>query len=141
VFPMSSTPIPSLPGWGAREEELKADGEPYKVGSFPFAANGRALAANATEGQVRILAHEETDRILGMHVVGPQASEIVAQGVIAMEFGSSAEDLALTCFAHPTPFGDRSRGSARGRWHGNPQGKPSPEEVAGGFQHKTGCDL
>ena len=60
------------------------------------------MAANATEGQVRILAHEETDRILGMHVVGPQASEIIAQGVIAMEFGSSAEDLALTCFAHPT---------------------------------------
>jgi len=93
---------PELAWVGRTEEELKADGEPYKVGSFPFAANGRALAANATEGQVRILAHEETDRILGMHVVGPQASEIVAQGVIAMEFGSSAEDLALTCFAHPT---------------------------------------
>ena len=93
---------PELAWVGKTEEELKSEGEPYKVGAFPFAANGRAMAANATEGQVRIIAHEETDRILGMHVVGPQASEIIAQGVIAMEFGSSAEDLALTCFAHPT---------------------------------------
>ncbi len=93
---------PELAWVGQTEEELKAEGEAYKVGTFPFAANGRAMAANATEGMVKIIADEKTDRILGMHVVGHQASEIVAQGVIAMEFGSSAEDLALTCFAHPT---------------------------------------
>ncbi|MFE8069661.1 dihydrolipoyl dehydrogenase [Marinobacteraceae bacterium S3BR75-40.1] len=93
---------PELAWVGYNEEQLKAEGTAYKVGFFPFAANGRAMAANATEGMVKIIADEKTDRILGMHVVGPQASEIIHQGVIAMEFGSSAEDLALTCFAHPT---------------------------------------
>ncbi|HEY9120188.1 dihydrolipoyl dehydrogenase [Marinobacter profundi] len=93
---------PEVAWVGKTEEQLKAEGEAYKVGTFPFAANGRAMAANAASGMVKIIADEKTDRILGFHVVGPQASEIVAQGVIAMEFGSSAEDLALTCFAHPT---------------------------------------
>ena len=64
------------------------------MGTFPFAANGRAMAANATSGMVKIIADAKTDRILGFHMVGPQASEMIAQGVIAMEFGSSAEDLA-----------------------------------------------
>ncbi|GGY66678.1 dihydrolipoyl dehydrogenase [Marinobacter zhanjiangensis] len=93
---------PEVAWVGKTEEQLKSEGEAYKVGTFPFAANGRAMAANSTGGMVKIIADEKTDRILGFHVVGPQASEIVAQGVIAMEFGSSAEDLALTCFAHPT---------------------------------------
>lgn len=93
---------PEVAWVGKTEEQLKAEGEAYKVGTFPFAANGRAMAANAAMGMVKIIADEKTDRILGFHVTGPQASEIVAQGVIAMEFGSSAEDLALTCFAHPT---------------------------------------
>ncbi len=93
---------PEVAWVGKSEEQLKSEGEAYKVGTFPFAANGRAMAANSTAGLVKIIADEKTDRILGFHVVGPQASEIVAQGVIAMEFGSSAEDLALTCFAHPT---------------------------------------
>ena len=93
---------PEVAWVGKTEEELKSEGADFKVGTFPFAANGRAMAANATGGLVKIIADEKTDRILGFHVVGPQASEIVAQGVIAMEFGSSAEDLALTCFAHPT---------------------------------------
>jgi len=93
---------PEVAWVGKTEEELKAEGEEYNVGTFPFAANGRAMAANGTAGLVKIIADAKTDRILGFHVVGPQASEIVAQGVIAMEFGSSAEDLALTCFAHPT---------------------------------------
>lgn len=93
---------PEIAWVGKTEEQLKTEGEAYKVGTFPFAANGRAMAANAAVGMVKIIADEKTDRILGFHVVGPQASEIVAQGVIAMEFGSSAEDLALTCFAHPT---------------------------------------
>lgn len=93
---------PEVAWVGKSEEALKSSGEAYKVGTFPFAANGRAMAANAAAGMVKIIADEQTDRILGFHVVGPQASEIVAQGVIAMEFGSSGEDLALTCFAHPT---------------------------------------
>ncbi|HTN32874.1 MAG TPA: dihydrolipoyl dehydrogenase [Marinobacter sp.] len=93
---------PEVAWVGKSEEQLKAEGEEYNVGTFPFAANGRAMAANATAGMVKIIADAKTDRILGFHIIGPQASEIVAQGVIAMEFGSSAEDLALTCFAHPT---------------------------------------
>jgi dihydrolipoamide dehydrogenase len=93
---------PEVAWVGQTEEELKSEGVAYKTGFFPFAANGRAMAANNTAGMVKIIADEKTDRILGFHVAGPQASEIVAQGVIAMEFGSSAEDLALTCFAHPT---------------------------------------
>ena len=93
---------PELAWVGKTEEELKAEGIKYKAGSFPFAANGRAMAANDTTGMVKIVADEETDRVLGMHVFGLHASEIVMQGVIAMEFGSSAEDLQLMCFAHPT---------------------------------------
>jgi dihydrolipoamide dehydrogenase len=93
---------PEVAWVGRTEEQLKAEGESYKVGVFPFAANGRAMAANSASGMVKIISDEKTDRILGFHVVGPQGSELVAQGVIAMEFGSSAEDLALTCFAHPT---------------------------------------
>ncbi|MDX1755600.1 MAG: dihydrolipoyl dehydrogenase [Marinobacter sp.] len=93
---------PEVAWVGKSEEQLKSEGEAYKVGTFPFAANGRAMAANAASGLVKIIADEKTDRILGFHVSGPQASEIVAQGVIAMEFGSTAEDLALTCFAHPS---------------------------------------
>lgn len=93
---------PEMAWVGKTEEELKAEGVRYKSGSFPFAANGRAMAANDTTGLVKFLADEDTDRILGMHVYGLHASEIVMQGVIAMEFGSSAEDLQLMCFPHPT---------------------------------------
>ncbi len=93
---------PEIAWVGKTEEQLKAEGEAFRTGTFPFAASGRAMAANATMGMVKIIAHEETDRILGVHIVGPQASEMIAQAVIAMEFGSSAEDLAMTVFAHPT---------------------------------------
>lgn len=93
---------PEIAMVGATEEQLKADGVPYKSGSFPFVASGRALAANDTTGMVKILAHEETDRILGCHIIGPSAADLVQQIVIAMEFGSSAEDIALTVFGHPT---------------------------------------
>lgn len=93
---------PELAWVGKTEEEVKATGEPYKVGQFPFAAIGRALAAGTAEGFVRIIADEATDRILGVHIIGPHASELIAQAVIALEFGSSSEDLALTVFAHPT---------------------------------------
>ena len=93
---------PEIAWAGKTEGEVKANGERYKIGMFPFAASGRAMAANETDGFVKIIASEESDRILGIHVIGPNAAELVQQGVIAMEFVSSAEDLALTMFAHPT---------------------------------------
>lgn len=93
---------PEVAWVGKNEEELKKAGESYKVGQFPFAASGRAMAANDTEGMVKVIADEETDRILGVHILGPQASEMIAQAVISMEFSASAEDLGLTMFAHPT---------------------------------------
>lgn len=93
---------PEVAWVGKTEQELKASGDAYNVGTFPFAASGRALAANDTSGMVKILADADTDRILGVHVLGPQASELIAQAVIAMEFDGCAEDLGLTMFAHPT---------------------------------------
>ena len=93
---------PEIAWVGKSEQELKAAGVPYKAGVFPFAASGRALAANDAAGQVKLLAHAETDRILGAHIFGPSAAELVQQVAIAMEFGGSAEDLALMVFAHPT---------------------------------------
>jgi dihydrolipoamide dehydrogenase len=93
---------PEIAWVGKSEEQLKKEATPYHVGSFPFAANGRARAIGQTGGLVKVLAHAKTDRILGVHVIGPQASEMVAQAKIAMELGASSEDLALTMFAHPT---------------------------------------
>jgi dihydrolipoamide dehydrogenase len=93
---------PEIAAAGKTEQELKADGVEYKIGVFPFAASGRALAADEPHGMVKLIAHAETDRILGCHIVGASAADLVQQVVIAMEFGSSAEDLALTVFAHPT---------------------------------------
>ena len=93
---------PEVAWVGKTEEEVKASGDEYKVGTFPFAASGRALAANDTHGMVKVIADKVTDRILGVHVVGPSAAELVQQGVIAMEFAASSEDLALTIFSHPT---------------------------------------
>jgi dihydrolipoamide dehydrogenase len=93
---------PELAAVGATEEQLKENGTPYKSGSFPFTANGRAKAIGMTEGFVKVLAHAETDRILGVHVLGPRASDMIAEAVVAMEFGGSAEDLARSFHAHPT---------------------------------------
>ena len=93
---------PEIASVGETEQELKADGIEYKTGVFPFAASGRALAANDSDGMVKMLADAETDRILGCHVIGPSAADLVQQIVIAMEFGSSAEDIGLTVFGHPT---------------------------------------
>ncbi|WP_242495795.1 hypothetical protein [Salinicola tamaricis] len=84
------------------EQQAKEQGIDVSTGTFPFSASGRALANNAPEGMVKVVADAKTDRILGVHILGQHAGELIAQGVIAMEFGSSAEDLALTCFAHPT---------------------------------------
>ena len=94
--------FPEVAWVGMTEQDAKAAGIEVKVGAFPFAASGRAMANNATEGMARIIADAETDRVLGVHIVGQHAGEMIAQGVIALEFGSSAEDLALTCYAHPT---------------------------------------
>jgi dihydrolipoamide dehydrogenase len=87
---------------GANEEDLKADGIAYNKGTFPFLANSRAKANDDTEGLVKILTDKETDRILGVHIIGPNAGEMISEGVIGMEYGAAAEDLARTCHAHPT---------------------------------------
>ena len=93
---------PEVASVGLTEEHVKSDGEPYKGGVFPFAACGRAVVANETAGMVKIIAHEETDRVLGCHIVGPSAADLVQQVAIAMEFGSTAEDIGMTVFGHPT---------------------------------------
>jgi len=93
---------PEIASVGRTEEQVKADGEPYKIGVFPFAACGRAVVANDTAGLVKIIAHEETDRVLGCHIVGPSAADLIQEVAIAMEFGSSAEDIGMTVFGHPT---------------------------------------
>ena len=93
---------PEVAWVGKTEAELKAAGIPYRTGSFPFAAIGRAVAMNETAGMVKVIAHAETDRLLGVHLVGACASELVAECVVAMEFHGSAEDLARIVHAHPT---------------------------------------
>lgn len=93
---------PEIAWVGATENALKQAGRAYKVGSFPFAANGRARALGRSEGHVRVLADAATDRVLGVHIIGPQASELIACAKLAMDFGASSEDVAMTMFAHPT---------------------------------------
>ncbi|MGO4700417.1 dihydrolipoyl dehydrogenase [Dyella sp. 2RAB6] len=93
---------PEIAWAGKTEKELKDAGIPYKVGTFPFAAIGRAVAMNEAVGQVKMLAHAETDRLLGVHMVGPGVSELIAEAVVTMEFKGSAEDLARIVHAHPT---------------------------------------
>ena len=93
---------PEIAWVGRTEQALKAEGVPYSVGVFPFQANGRARAMEAAQGQVKLLAHAETDRVLGVHIVGPHASELIAEAVVAMEFCASAEDIARIVHAHPT---------------------------------------
>jgi len=93
---------PEIAWVGRTEEQLKADGVAYKAGTFPFLANGRARALGDTTGMVKFLADATTDEILGVHIVGPQASELIAEAVVAMEFRASAEDIARICHAHPS---------------------------------------
>ncbi len=93
---------PEIAWVGRTEEQLKKAGIPYNTGVFGFAANGRARAMDQTAGLVKLIAHAETDRLLGAHIVGPQASELIAEAVVTMEFAGSAEDLARTIHAHPT---------------------------------------
>jgi len=93
---------PEVASVGKTEEELKAAGVAYRKGSFPFMANGRAKALAQIDGRVKILADAATDRILGVHILGPRAGDLIAEAVAAIEFGASSEDLARTCHAHPT---------------------------------------
>jgi len=93
---------PEVAAVGKTEEELKAAGVAYNVGKFPFTANGRARAMGDTEGFVKLLADKTTDRLLGAHIIGPDAGTLIAELVVAMEFGASAEDVARTCHAHPS---------------------------------------
>ena len=93
---------PEIAWVGPTEQELRSEGQDYKSGSFSFAANGRALAGADSDGMVKILVDAQSDRVLGVHVLGPHASELIAEAVIGMEFGATAEDLGLIMFAHPT---------------------------------------
>ena len=93
---------PEIAWVGKNEEELKSENRSYKVGKFPFAASGRALAVDQSTGFVKVISDASTDTILGVHVFGPSAAEIVQQALISMEFGASSEDLGLTIFSHPT---------------------------------------
>jgi dihydrolipoamide dehydrogenase len=102
VIPNVVYTFPEIASVGKTEEELKAAGVAYQVGKFPFTANARARANLATEGFVKILADAKTDRVLGVHILGPDAEALIAEAAIAMEFGASSEDIARTCHAHPT---------------------------------------
>ena len=93
---------PEIASVGKTEEQLKELNIDYKVGKFPFMANSRAKAIDEPEGFVKILADTKTDRVLGVHMIGPHAGELIAEMAIAMEFGASSEDIARTCHAHPT---------------------------------------
>jgi dihydrolipoamide dehydrogenase len=102
VIPNVVYTFPEIASVGKTEEELKAAGIAYNSGKFPFTANARARANLATEGFVKILADAKTDRVLGVHILGPGAETMIAEAAIAMEFGASSEDIARTCHAHPT---------------------------------------
>ena len=102
---------PEVANVGLSEEQLKEKGHAYKVGKFPFLANGRAKANFVTDGFVKLIADADTDRILGCHVIGPSAGDLIHEVCVAMEFGASAEDLARTCHAHPT-FSEAMREAA-----------------------------
>jgi dihydrolipoyl dehydrogenase len=102
VIPNVVYTSPEVASVGKTEEELKEAGIAYTTGKFPFTANGRAKANQQTDGFVKILADKETDRVLGVHIVGVNASEMIGEAAVLMEFGGSAEDLARTCHAHPT---------------------------------------
>ena len=94
--------FPEVASVGKTEEELKAASIAYKIGKFPFTANGRAKVNKTTDGFVKILADSTTDRVLGVHIIGADAGTLIGEVTLAIEFGASAEDIARTCHAHPT---------------------------------------
>ena len=102
VIPGVIYTAPEVAYVGKTEEQLKKEGAKFKVGKFPFLANSRAKVNNETEGFVKILADSSSDRVLGVHIIGPHCGDMIAEMALAMEFGASAEDIARTCHAHPT---------------------------------------
>jgi dihydrolipoamide dehydrogenase len=115
VIPSVVYTMPEIAVVGRGEEELKEAGVEYKVGKFPFTANSRARAMNKTEGFVKVLAEKATDRVLGVHIVGATASEMIQEAAVLMEFGGAAEDLARTCHSHPT-LSEAVREAAMAAW-------------------------
>lgn len=102
VIPAVIYTSPEVASVGQTEEKLKKENIKYKIGKFPFLANSRAKVNNETEGFVKIIAHEESDKVLGVHMIGPHVGTMIAEMALAMEFGASSEDIARTCHAHPT---------------------------------------
>jgi dihydrolipoamide dehydrogenase len=102
VIPSVTYTYPEVASVGKTEEELKAAGVAYKIGKFPFTANARAKVNHETEGFVKVLADAKTDRILGVHMIGPDVGEMIGEYCVAMEFSASSEDVARTCHPHPT---------------------------------------
>ena len=102
VIPGVVYTTPEVASVGKTEEQLKEKNKKYKIGKFPFMANSRAKAVDKPDGFVKILADATTDKVLGVHLIGPHAGELIAEMAIAMEFGASSEDIARTCHAHPT---------------------------------------
>jgi len=102
VIPSVIYTAPEIAWVGQTEEQVKASGRPYKVGSFPFAASGRARAMEAAQGMAKIVSAADDDEILGIHIIGPMAGELIAEAVLAMEYSASTEDLQRTIHAHPT---------------------------------------
>ncbi len=115
VIPSVVYTMPEIAVVGRSEEELKEAGVEYRAGKFPFTANGRARAMNRTDGFVKVLADKATDRVLGVHIVGAGAGEMIHEAAVLMEFGGSAEDLARTCHAHPT-MSEAVREAAMAAW-------------------------
>lgn len=102
VIPAVCYTDPEIAGVGRTEEQLKEDGVPYRKGVYSFRSNGRAMALDRIEGRVKVLAHKETDRVLGVHIIGPRAGDLIAEAAAAMAYGASAEDIGRVCHAHPT---------------------------------------
>jgi dihydrolipoamide dehydrogenase len=109
---------PEVAAVGATEEQVKESGRPYRVGKFPFVASARAKSLDETEGIVKVIADADTDRVLGVHIFGPRASEMIAEAVAVMEFKGSAEDIARLCHAHPT-LSEALGEAARAAWSGS----------------------
>ncbi|MCI0638991.1 MAG: dihydrolipoyl dehydrogenase [Gemmataceae bacterium] len=106
---------PELAAVGLTEEQAKENGKPYKVGKFHFQANARAKCLDETEGLVKVITDAKTDRVLGLHILGPRASDLIGEGVLALEFGATAEDIARTCHGHPT-LSEAVGEAARAAW-------------------------
>ena len=102
VIPSVIYTAPEIAWVGQTEEQVKESGRPYKTGSFPFAASGRAKAMEQTSGLVKVISAEGDDEVLGVHIVGPMAGELIAEAVLAMEFSASTEDIQRTIHAHPS---------------------------------------